>query len=210
LTPPARAAHPAERQALGRLARDLPGLGQAQTTSARDRKEPLRTLIGEVIFTVKGQPRRAELEIVWEGGAHTEQRVPLIRRGAKRHRTAEDTVELIGRLAAHTDDQQIAAIFNKKGRRTGTGLPFNQSRVKYLRQQHGIPAAAPPHPDRGLLTIEQAATELSVTNATIHRWLRAGLLPGEQTTPHALADPVDRRAPRPVRARGARRLPAAG
>jgi excisionase family DNA binding protein len=54
-----------------------------------------------------------------------------------------------------------------------------------VRQQHAIPTAPPPNPDSGLLTIEHAATELGVTNATIYRWLRAGLLPGEQTTPHA-------------------------
>jgi excisionase family DNA binding protein len=35
------------------------------------------------------------------------------------------------------------------------------------------------------VTIEQAATELSVSTATIYRWLKAGLLRGEQTTPHA-------------------------
>jgi excisionase family DNA binding protein len=35
------------------------------------------------------------------------------------------------------------------------------------------------------VTIQQAATELSVSTATIYRWLKTGLLPGEQTTPHA-------------------------
>jgi hypothetical protein len=68
---------------------------QARTTTARDRKELLRTLIGEVIVTVKEDPHRAQLEIVWEGGAHTALQVPLIRRGDERHRTAEDTVGLI-------------------------------------------------------------------------------------------------------------------
>jgi excisionase family DNA binding protein len=175
----------AERQALGRLARDLPRLWSAETTTPRDRKELLRTLICDVIVTVKEDPRRAELEIAWEGGARTELQVPLIRRGPERHRTAETTVELIRRLAAHTNDQQIAAILNKQDRRTGTGLSFNQSRVKYVRQQHGIPAAPPPDPEDGLVTIEQAATQLGVSNATVYRWLKAGLLPGEQTTPHA-------------------------
>jgi excisionase family DNA binding protein len=175
----------AERQALSQLARDLPRLWNASTTAPRDRKELLRTLISEVVVTIKQEPRRAEVEIIWEGGARTELRVPLIRRGAERNRTNEDTVELIRRLAAHTADQQIAAILNKQGRRTGTGLPFNQLRVKYVRQQHEIPAAPPPEPGRGLLTIEHAAGQLGVSNATVYRWLRAGLLPGEQTTPHA-------------------------
>jgi excisionase family DNA binding protein len=54
-----------------------------------------------------------------------------------------------------------------------------------VRQQNGIPAAPRPDPASGIFTIEQAAAELGVAETTIYRWLRAGLLPGEQTTPHA-------------------------
>ena len=111
--------------------------------------------------------------------------VPLVKRGTERNRTNEDTIELVRKLAVHTPDQQIAAILNKQGRRTGTGLPFNQPRVASVRVKHGIPAAPPPDPDSGLFTVDQAAIELGVTATTIYRWLRVGLLPGEQTTPHA-------------------------
>jgi DNA invertase Pin-like site-specific DNA recombinase len=175
----------AERDALVRVARDLPRLWDAPTTTARDRKELLRTLINEITVTVHEQPRRAEIEILWEGGARTELQVPLIRRGTKRTCTPEDTVELIRRLAEHHPDQQIAAILNKQGRRTGTGLLFSEPRVKHVRQQNSIAAAPPPDPESGIFTIDQAATELGVTATTIYRWLRAGLLPGEQATPHA-------------------------
>jgi len=175
----------AERDALARIARDLPRLWAAETTTARDRKELLRTLVSEVLVTVKEDPRRAEVEILWEGGARTGMQVALIRRGAESTRTSEDTVELIRKLAAHTSDRLIAGILNKQGRRTGTGLPFNQSRVAHVRKKHKIAAAPPPEPDDGLFTIDQAAQQLGVATSTIYRWLRAGLLPGEQTTPHA-------------------------
>jgi excisionase family DNA binding protein len=36
-----------------------------------------------------------------------------------------------------------------------------------------------------MFTVEQAAVELGAAQSTIYRWLRAGLLPAEQTTPHA-------------------------
>ncbi len=174
-----------ERQALTRLGRELPRLWTAETTTPRDRKELLRTLISEIIVTVREDPRRAEIEIVWEGGAHTELLVPLIRRGPETTRTSEDTIELIRQLAAHHPDHQIAAILNKQGRLTGTGLPFTEPRVKRARKQHQIPAAPPPDPDSGIFSIAQAADELGVAHTTIYRWLQAGLLPGEQTTPHA-------------------------
>ena len=174
-----------ERQALTRLIRDLPRIWTAETTTPRDRKELLRTLIGEVVVTVKDDPRRAETEIIWEGGARTELTVALIKRGTERNRTSEDTIELIRKLAAHTTDQHIAAILNKQGRRTGTGLVFNEPRVRSVRLKHHIPAPPPAASDSDLFSVGQAATELGVAQTTIYRWLRAGLLPAEQTTAHA-------------------------
>jgi len=175
----------AERQALGRIAKDLPCVWAAETTTDRDRKELLRTLISEIVVTVTEEPRQAEVEICWEGGARTELTVTLVHRGVESTRTPEDTVDLIRRLAAHSSDSQIAAILNKQGRRTGTGLPFTDPRVKHVRQKHGIRAAPAPDTDSDLCTIEQAASKLGVNHTTIYRWLRAGLLPGEQTTTHA-------------------------
>jgi excisionase family DNA binding protein len=187
-----------ERRAFGRLARDLPRLWHAKTTTDRDRKELLRALLSEVIVTVREPERLAQLELVWEGGARSELQVRLNRRGPERHRTDEDTVALIRRLAQHHSDRRIAAILAKQGRRTGTGLPFTEPRVRYVRQAAGIPAAPPPDPDSELVTIADAAARLGVSTSTIRRWLREGLLPAEQTTPHApwrirLTDQVRRR-----------------
>jgi excisionase family DNA binding protein len=175
----------AERQALTRLARDLPRVWDAATTSERDRKQLLRTLIGEVVVTVEEAERRAEVEIAWEGGARSELSLRLNARGPERHRIADDTLELIRRLALHHPDRQIAQILSRQGRLTGTGLAFTEARVRAARQRAGIPAAPPPDPDSELVTIDGAAAQLSVSTFTIRRWLRDGLLPGEQTTPGA-------------------------
>jgi excisionase family DNA binding protein len=174
-----------ERRALARLARDLPKLWHATTTSDRDRKELLRALVREVVVTVHAPEAQAAVEVFWEGGARTDLVVRLNRRGGERQRTAEDTLALIGRLAAHHRDDQIAAILNKQGRTTGTGLAFTEARVRGIRQRAAIPAAPPREPDGQTVTIQQAASELGVSTATIRRWLNDGLLPAEQTTPHA-------------------------
>jgi hypothetical protein len=111
------------------------------------------------VVTVTDAPRRAEVEICWQGGAHTQLTVPLVHRGVESTRTPEDTVDLIRRLAAHSSGRQIAAILNKQGRRTGTRLPFTDPPVKFLRQKHGIRAAPPPDPDGDLFAIERPASE---------------------------------------------------
>ena len=172
--------------ALTRLAHDLPRLWDAKSTSDRDRKELLRTLINEIVLTVHTSERRAALEICWEGGARTELQVQLSANVFERQRTSEDTIELIPcRLAEHYPDRQIAQTLSRQGRLTASGLPFTQARVQSVRVKAGIPAAPPPNPASQLFTILQAAGELGVSTNTIHRWLRQGLLPGEQTTPGA-------------------------
>jgi len=176
---------PKEREVLTGLARNLPKVWEAKTTTARDRKELLRALISEIVVTVRRPENLAEVEIFWEGGTGSTLTVRLIRRGGEALRTEEDTVELIGRLAVHHPDHQIAAILNRQGRRSGTGLPFTATRVKGVRQRAGIPVAPPPDPDGETVTIEQAASTLQVSTATVRRWLREGLLPGEQVTANA-------------------------
>jgi excisionase family DNA binding protein len=174
-----------EREALTQLARDLPKLWNAATTTDRDRKELLRSLISDVVVTVHAAERRAAIEICWEGGAKTELSVRLNARGPERRRLPEDTIELIRRLAQHHPDHQIAAILARQGHRTGTGLAFTEARVRSARQRTGIPAAAPADPASEIVTIDQAAKALGVSTFTVRRWLRDGLLPGEQTTPGA-------------------------
>ena len=201
----------AERQALARLARDLPRLWAAKTTTDRDRKELLRrALIGEIIVTVRRPENIAEVELFWEGGARSVLSIKLIRRGGESIRTSEGTIALIARLAAHHPDQQIASILNRQGRRTGTGMPFTATRVKGVRQRAGIPTAPPPDPDSETVSIERAAAQLNASTATVRRWLREGLLPGEQVTPTApWRIRLDRRDPREVRARHPGRISAA-
>jgi predicted DNA-binding transcriptional regulator AlpA len=97
----------------------------------------------------------------------------------------EDTIELIRRLAEHHTDPQIAAILSRQGYRTGSGLPFTETRVRGARFRAGIPAAPAPDPESELVTIPQAAAALHVSAHTIRRWLNQGLLPGQQAMPGA-------------------------
>jgi hypothetical protein len=129
-----------ERTAILALAGDLEQVWSAPTTTDRDRKELLHTLLDEVNISVdRGRAGgQAHLLLRWKGGAISELTVPLKRKPPP-IRTDEDTVDLVRRLAVHYPDAQIAGILNRQGRRTATGLSFTAGRVQGLRHHWNIP-----------------------------------------------------------------------
>ena len=135
---------PQEKQAILALGDDLDGLWSAPTTTDKDRKPLLRTLLEEVTISLHRDHTegRADLVLRWKGGAITELSVPIKRKPPK-IRTDEDTIDLLRRLAVHYPDAKIAGILNRQGRRTARKLSFTASRVQSLRHSRGIPATSP-------------------------------------------------------------------
>ena len=123
----------------------------------------------------------------WRGGLLSEIDVPLPRSHPAPIRTAEDTVDLLRRLAAHYSDAVIAGILNRQGRKTATGMSFTANRVSSLRTHWDIPCFE--HTQQAnetpCVTIEAAAPALGVAPSTLHRWLNDGFIAGEQVTPGA-------------------------
>jgi hypothetical protein len=113
--------------------------------------------------------------------------VRLKRHQVQAPRTDEDTMSLLRRLAAHYPDDIIAGILNRQKRKTAYGEHFTASHVGNLRRYHEIPRFEPPSesPSGELLPILKAAKILGVAASTLHRWLNAGLVAGEQLTPGA-------------------------
>ena len=178
---------PEDYQRIRALGADLPRVWAAPTTTDRDKKELLRTLLEEVIIAVQRDEFRAHLTLRWKGGMITELDVHLPRLNPARIRTDEDTVELVRRLAVHYPDGVIAGILNRQGRKTVRGERFSANQVGSLRRYRNIarfePPAQPPQGD--LVTIAGAAEILKVAPSTIHRWLAEGIIAGEQITPGA-------------------------
>ncbi len=178
---------PEDYQRVRALGSDLKRVWAAPTTTDRDKKELLRTLLEEVIIAVQRDDFRAHLTLRWRGGMITELDLHLPRLNPARVRTDEDTVELVRRLAVHYSDGVIAGILNRQGRKTVHGERFTANQVGSLRRYRHIacfePAAEPPKGE--LVTIAGAAEILQVAPSTIHRWLADGIIPGEQVTPGA-------------------------
>jgi DNA invertase Pin-like site-specific DNA recombinase len=176
-----------ERSRIGTFGPDLATVWSAATTTPRDRKELLGTLIEEVIVKVERDKSAAHLTLRWKGGALTEIDLALPRSRPATIRTDEDTVALVRRLAVHYPDAVIAGILNRQGRRTARGHRFEGNRVCSLRRHWNIPCfePRPSARDGELLTIKKAAVALGVAPSTIHRLLNDGIIAGEQLTPGA-------------------------
>jgi transposase-like protein len=175
-----------ERAAILALGDNLDQVWTAPSTTDRDRKQLLRTLLDEVNITVDREAAQAHLLLWWKGGAISELTV-CTKRAQPRIRTDEDTIDLLRRLAVHYPDPVIAGILNRQGRRTARGLSYTASRVQSLRHHYNIPCHQPDQQpqDGPVLAIADAATELGVAPSTLHRWLGDGFIAGEQVTPGA-------------------------
>jgi hypothetical protein len=180
---------PQERAAILALGDDLAAVWDAPTTTSKDRKQLLRTLLDEVNITARRDDPdpHASLIVRWKGGAISELTVPL-RRPQPKIRTSEDTIALIRRLAVHYPDAVIAGILNRQHRTTARGMSFTASRVASLRTHWHIPRHRPGSntPAEGeLLNVTAAARELAIAPSTLLRWLDDGFVAGEQVTPGA-------------------------
>jgi DNA invertase Pin-like site-specific DNA recombinase len=178
---------PDEIERLRTLGVDLRQVWTAPTTTDRDRKELLRTLLEEVIISVHKTPPHAHVRLRWKGGAITPVEIPLPHHAPPGLHTDEDTIELLARLAKLYPNDVIAGILNRQGRKTATGQRFTAGHVGNLRRYHQMDRYQPQAQisDGESVTVQKAAEILGVVPSTLHRWLNAGFIVGEQITPGA-------------------------
>jgi len=176
-----------DRDKIHALGSNINRVWSAATTTDRDRKELLRTLLEEVKIDIKREQFLAHLTLRWRGGATTPIDVNLWRARIPPLRNDEETIALVRRLGVHYPDGVIAGILNRQGRRSPRGERFTANKISSLRAYWKIPRfkkqPAPPKGD--LVTIKRAAELLGVVTSTVHRWLTEGFITGEQITPGA-------------------------
>ena len=161
------------RADLEKLAADLPALWNAPTTSARDRKRLLRTLIADV--TVLPEPDRGKVRIGirWHTGATDE-----LRRPARPPRHSQANPGRCGRARppARAGHQQRRA-----------GHPAECRRAPYrprpaIRHRCGPvdpPRLQDPRPDPygpGEISVAEAARRLGCSTGVIYHWIHTGQL----------------------------------
>jgi hypothetical protein len=124
----ARAATPSlpDHDALRALAADLPRLWDAPTTSFRDRKRLLRTLIADVTLLLEQDSDAVRIGVRWHTGATDE--LIVERRGPGR--TPPEPLAIVRQYGATHSNAQIAKMLNDAGLRTGKSLRFAPRHVR--------------------------------------------------------------------------------
>ena len=169
-TPPAGV----DPAALATLAADLKAVWTAPTTDARLKKRIIRTVIKEVVADIDPEAAEIVLVVHWNGGVHSEMRLPKRRRGQRNH-TAADVIAAVRQLVLIANDDVIAGILNRNGLVTGHGNRWTRERVTSLRSHHRIPVHKPAEDgNEPWLNLSKAARLMHITSKTLRLAAEAG------------------------------------
>ena len=162
------------RAELEQLAADLPALWQSATTSNKDRKRLLRTLVADITLLPETNPSMVRIGIRWHTGGSDELRVARAAHPGTAKRSPSPAVDMVIRLGPTTPTDQLAALLNAAGLSTGTGRPFDVKAVQWIRHAYRIPAPAP-YAD-GEISVADAAARLGCSRGVVYDWIKTGKL----------------------------------
>lgn len=181
-----------QRQQILHLAKDIPALWHAPTTTTQERKEILGLLVKQIALTPVDTPARiTQIKILWHTGATSEL---LVSRPSIQQKlgTPEKVVQAIQELAACRTDAEIATSLNQRGLVSAKGRAFTAKAVAWIRLQYKIskPGSDPKEarnvgirPD-GSYSTSALASLLGVGIHTIHYWREKGIVEASQETPN--------------------------
>jgi hypothetical protein len=139
--PPQGLSH-AERDAIQKLAHNLPALWHAPTTTMSARKESVRQIMQRVRVAAEDQSERLRITIEWIGGGTT---TGVTTRPMSRLEHLRDYPQLCERMRPLVADgyrtAQITAALAQEGFRSPRrGEPFTQEAIRHLKRHLGLSA----------------------------------------------------------------------
>lgn len=172
---------------LEKLAADLPGLWHAPTTSNKDRKRLLRTLIADVTLLPETDRGMVRIGIRWHTGVSDEIRVERAVHPGTAKRSPSPAVEMVTRLGPSTPTAELAERLNTAGLTTGCGRPFDVKAVQWIRHAYRVPAPAP-YGD-GEISVAEVAARLGCSCGVVYDWIETGKLDARRGSGNRLCIP---------------------
>ncbi len=176
-----------QRDAIRRLAADIPGLWSASTTSVTDRKEIIRQVVERVVVEAQGRSERVRVRIDWVGGGHTEGEMV---RDIARLSDLSSYSHLCDRIRLLTEEGHtapaIAERLNSEGYRPARqDAHFRVAHVTDVQRQLGLRACRPRLRDRAGLGPQEwwsadLVERLGLSRSCLHRWIRLGWVRARQ------------------------------
>jgi DNA invertase Pin-like site-specific DNA recombinase len=163
------------RAELEALASDLPRLWAASTTSNKDRKRVLRTLVADVTLLSEPAGATVRVGIRWRSGAAEQLVVQRPARLWVARRTPPGAIALVRARSERRDDELVGEL-EAAGFRTGTGRPFDVAAVRWLRHAYQIPAARAAWRTLGAVTVAEVARTLGIAADAVYYWISQGHL----------------------------------
>jgi DNA invertase Pin-like site-specific DNA recombinase len=124
---------PAERAQIEALARDLPALWQAPTTSVVEKRQVVRLLLQRVVVWAPSSRQEVRVQLHWTGGTVTEHQVS---RAVRAWEQVADAATVWQRVrswhAAGWTSRRMAEELNTAGHRTPQGRSFTAASVRQL------------------------------------------------------------------------------
>lgn len=169
---------PQQQENIRSLAKDLPKLWNATTTSAQDRKRVLRLLIKDVTIEKNSALKQAILHVRWQGGACEDLMIVIPKNAPDAFRYPQEFVQKIRILAQTQCDAEIVLTLNQQGLLSSRGKYFTRSMVKWLRYKHNI--TPPKLKCSHEITVQEAMKTLEVSPHMVYYWIAHGYLPARQ------------------------------
>jgi hypothetical protein len=169
-----------DRTAIMHLARDLPQVWNAETTTHTERKNLLRMLIRDVSLDLVDVPvRQTRVRVLWQTGAVSDLMVERPRKDAWNALRPEALTLIAELFAAGRSDEEIAIEVERRGLLPPGRKPWSARSVVEVRLRLGlrrddrIPPAQRPD---GLIPLRAVAQRFGVSTRTVRHWVESGLL----------------------------------
>lgn len=161
------------RQKLRSLVEDFPRVWNDPSVEPRERKRIVRLLIEDVTL-IKAEVITAHVRL--RGGATRTLTVPIGLPAWMLRKTPAAIVSTIDELLDTHSEVEITAILNERGHRTYRQIPYTLDRVVWLRDTYKLKSRRQRLQEQGFGTTEQLRRRLEVSQSTIKRWRKEGLL----------------------------------
>jgi stress-induced morphogen len=157
------------------LTTDFPRVWNDPHTTDRDRKRLVRLMLEDVTLI---KTHEVTLHVRFRGGATQTLTFPSARPPWQTYVTPPDVLQMIDSLLDQSTDDQVATILNQRGLHPGKGGAFQSRIIAHLRRDYGLKNHYDRLREAGMLTVGEMAERLAVSESTIKKWRREGLLQG--------------------------------